>query len=78
MTSFGILCRVAFEWIEVSEECIASIIRVNRISELGTTLTVFHRNTRATQLSIPEAVLEISVSLYAPVYRNIAFTDNIA
>jgi hypothetical protein len=34
------LCRVALIRTEVSEECIAFIVRVTRISELGTTLAV--------------------------------------
>jgi hypothetical protein len=40
MPSSGMLCRVALVRIEVSEECIASIIRVTRIGELGITLVV--------------------------------------
>jgi hypothetical protein len=40
MPSSGMLHHLALVGTEVSEECIASIIRVKRISELGTTLTV--------------------------------------
>jgi hypothetical protein len=40
MTSSGMLSRVALVRTDVSEEIRASIIRVTRISELGTTLAV--------------------------------------
>jgi hypothetical protein len=40
MPSSGMLHRVVLVRIDVSEECIASIIRVTRIGELGTTLAV--------------------------------------
>jgi hypothetical protein len=40
MASSGILCRAALVRSDVSEERIASIIRVRRIGELGTTLAV--------------------------------------
>jgi hypothetical protein len=40
MPSSGILSRVALVRSEVSEECIASIIRATRIGEKGTTLVV--------------------------------------
>jgi hypothetical protein len=40
MASSGMLRRVALAKTDVSEERIASIIRVTRISELGTTLAV--------------------------------------
>jgi hypothetical protein len=40
MPSFGMLRRVVLVRIDVSEERIASIIRVTRIGELGTTLAV--------------------------------------
>jgi hypothetical protein len=36
MLSSGILCHVAVVGIDILEECITSIIRVERISELGT------------------------------------------
>jgi hypothetical protein len=45
------LRRVAFVVTEVSEECISSIIRVTRIGELGTTLTVTIN--RSTLSSVP-------------------------
>jgi hypothetical protein len=40
MASFGMLRRVAPVRTDVSEELIASFIRVTRIGELGTTLAV--------------------------------------
>jgi thioester reductase-like protein len=40
MPSYGMLRRVALVRTEVSEERIASIIRVTRIGELGTTLAI--------------------------------------
>jgi hypothetical protein len=40
MPSFGVLHRVALVRTDVSEECSASIIKVIRICELGTTLAV--------------------------------------
>jgi DNA-binding TFAR19-related protein (PDSD5 family) len=40
MASSGMLRRVALVRTDVSEECSASIIRVTRIGELGTTLAV--------------------------------------
>jgi hypothetical protein len=40
MASYGILCNVALVVIDVSEELNASVIRVTRIVELGTTLAL--------------------------------------
>jgi hypothetical protein len=40
MASFGMIRRVAFVRIDVSEELTASFIRITRIGELGTTLAV--------------------------------------
>jgi hypothetical protein len=50
MASSGKLLRVALVRTDFSEECSASIIRVTRIGELGTTLAV----TRATRRNIRE------------------------
>jgi hypothetical protein len=57
MLSCGMLRRVTLVRIDVSEEHIASIIRVTKIAELGATLTVTsNRSTlrRYTTLKIPE------------------------
>jgi hypothetical protein len=40
MESSGVLCRVALVRTNVSEELSASIVRLTRIGELGTTLAV--------------------------------------
>jgi hypothetical protein len=49
------LCRVALEGTDVSEELSASLIRVTRIGELGTTLVVTsNQRTRAIRRNIPE------------------------
>jgi hypothetical protein len=44
MPSSGMLCRVVLVRTELSEEHVASIIRVTIIGELGTTLAVFVSN----------------------------------
>jgi hypothetical protein len=54
LASSGILSRVALVITDVSEEHSASIIRVTRISELGTTLAVTSVLTRATPRNIQE------------------------
>jgi hypothetical protein len=40
MPSYGMLCHVALVRTDVSEGLSASIIRVTRVSELGTTLAI--------------------------------------
>jgi hypothetical protein len=67
MASYGMLRRVALVRTDVSEELIASLIRVTRIGELGPTLAVISNCstlrrsssetsllTRATRRNIPE------------------------
>jgi hypothetical protein len=72
MLSFGVLRRVALTRTDVSEEHIASIIRVTRIIELGTTLMMeairFSETsvlTRATRRLVPEddGIVESTVSV---------------
>jgi hypothetical protein len=64
MSSSGMLRRVNLVITDVSEECGASIIRVTRFGELGTTLAVISNlssetfvSTRATRRNIPESQL---------------------
>jgi hypothetical protein len=53
MSSSVKLCRMDLVRTDVSEECIASIIRVTRISELGTTLAVTsNRSTHACTVAV--------------------------
>jgi hypothetical protein len=52
----GMLRRVALEWTDVSVENVASVIRVTRIGELGTTLAATSnrgtmRSTRSSETS---------------------------
>jgi hypothetical protein len=58
MASSGMVRRVALVRTDVSEELSASIIRVTRISDLGTTLAATSNRryvpTRATWCNIPE------------------------
>jgi hypothetical protein len=60
LPSSGMLRRMAVVRTDVSEELSASVIRVARIGELGTTLAVnfnrstLRRNTRTTRSNIPE------------------------
>jgi hypothetical protein len=52
MLPSGMLHRVALVRTEVSEECVASIISVTRISELGTTLAV-SSNLSTLRINVP-------------------------
>jgi hypothetical protein len=66
MPSFGMLLRVPLVRIDVSEERSVSIIRVTRIGELGTALTVTsNRRTlrRNTDYSIYEFMVETMARL---------------
>jgi hypothetical protein len=56
MVSFGILRRVAVVRTGVSDECIASIIWVTRIDELGKTLAVT-RNRRTLRRNTKDDIL---------------------
>jgi hypothetical protein len=63
MGSFGMLRRVALVRTDVSEEISASIIRVTKIGELGTTSTVTsNRNTLLTHTVFLRSVLRLLVT----------------
>jgi hypothetical protein len=74
MVSSGLLRRVALRGTDISEECIASVMRATRIGELGTMLAVTINRmeaipssetsvlTRATMRNIPEdGILQIKL-----------------
>jgi hypothetical protein len=56
---------VAFERTDVSGENIASIIRVEKISELGTTLTVFINALLVTANDVPSSPILVCVMVVA-------------
>jgi hypothetical protein len=60
MSSSGMLRRVALVKSDISEEHVASIIREERISELGTTLAV--TSNRSTQFVFLRNVLQLLVT----------------
>jgi hypothetical protein len=71
MASFGMLHRVALVRIDVSDELSASFIRVTRIGELGTTLTVssnrrtLRRNTKSVLAFLGISSQHASVASYS-------------
>jgi hypothetical protein len=70
MPSSGMLRRVAVVRIEVSEERMASIVRMTRIGELGTTLAV--SSNRSTLMM--EAILFSETSVLTTATRLIPFS----
>jgi hypothetical protein len=64
MVSSGMLRREAFVRTDVSEECIASIIRVTGIGELGTTLKVTNNRSTVFQLLVTANVAPSSLILF--------------
>jgi phage-related holin len=61
MPTYGMLLRVVLIRTDVSEECIASIIRVTIINELGTMFTVT-KNRSTLQINIICNVLQLLVT----------------
>jgi hypothetical protein len=60
------LSRVVLVRTEVSEECIATIIRVSRIGELGTTLAVTsNRNTLRRNIVVPSSLNLVTLMMEA-------------
>jgi hypothetical protein len=77
MPSFGMLRRVALVRTNVSEERSASIIRVTRIGELGTTLTVIATDARCEEVLCPCAYVpqwQDGPSIGFPFLRLLRFT----
>jgi hypothetical protein len=73
MPSSWLLCHVAHLRTDVSEECIAAIIRVRRIVELGTLSVTsnqskLRRNTRATRSNIPEYGILNKIFIYNNIF----------
>jgi hypothetical protein len=63
LTSSGILRRFAFVRTDVSEERTASLMRVTKIDELGTTLAVTNNLRNVCRLSVMANVVPISLIL---------------
>jgi hypothetical protein len=67
MASSGMIRRVALVRTDVSEELSASIIRVTRIGELGTTLAVTsNRQTLVTANVVPSSLILVTLMMEAP------------
>jgi hypothetical protein len=64
MVSSGLLRRVALVRTDVSEELIASIIRVTTIGELGTTLTV-NSNGSTLRDNVPSSPIVVTLMMEA-------------
>jgi hypothetical protein len=71
MASSGMLCHVALVRTDVSEERSASIMRVTRIGELGTTLAVTS-DQHMLQCNIPEdTILHVVLAEICVPHRNV-------
>jgi hypothetical protein len=65
MVSFGMLCREALIRTDVLEELSASIIRVTRIGELGTTLAVTSVYRLLVTANIPSSPVLVTLMMEA-------------
>jgi hypothetical protein len=71
MTSSGMLCHVAFIRTEVSQRIIASIIRVKRIGDLGTTLVLTSKLCSVLRLLVTANVVPSSLTPSTPMMDDI-------
>jgi hypothetical protein len=69
MPSSGILCRVALLKTDISEELIASIIRVTRIGELGTLIVAVFRLLVATNV-VPGSPILVTLMMEVGSYKS--------
>jgi hypothetical protein len=65
MASSGMLRHVALLRIDVSKEVSASIIRVTRICELGTTLAVTSNRRTPDMVNIPSSLILVTLMMEA-------------
>jgi hypothetical protein len=75
MPSSGMLRRVAFVRIDVSEERSASFIRVTRIGELGTTLALTSNISTLRRLIVTANVLHSSPILVTLMKEGLSFSE---
>jgi hypothetical protein len=75
MTSYGMVHRVALIQIDVLKERIASIIRLQRISELGTTLAATSNRNKllVTANVVPSSLILVTLMMQAILYPSHRF-----